>query len=110
MKGRFVLDKNGFIWHRQAGYVHKRHAKTASRLTRLKRLKPLHHAYATKMIKLGFRDKFWADPDPAEVPGFGDQRPRVLPKRRNADPDLRQDFGDPALRQSYKPPPRDKRW
>ncbi len=106
MQGRFVLDRNGAIWHKQGGYVHKRHTKRASRLTRLKRWKPLYGAYARKMIKLGFRTKYWAQPDPQDVPGFSEGAPLRRPLRHSAVPDLRQDVGDPALRQSYKPPGR----
>lgn len=110
MNGRFVMDKNGAIWHKQAGYVHKRYVKTASRLTRLKRIKPLYQAFATKMIKVGFRNKYWSDPDPNEVPGFFNPATYKAPKRHNATPSLDPTYGDPALRQSYRPPIRNKPW
>lgn len=107
LQGRFVLDRNGAIWHKQGGYVHKRYAKTASRLTRLKRWKPLYGAYARKLVKLGFRERYWAPPEPADVPGF-QKRGGAAAVRRCADADLRPDYGNPALRQSYRPPARGK--
>ncbi|KXZ53605.1 hypothetical protein GPECTOR_6g522 [Gonium pectorale] len=113
MLGRFVMDRNGAVWHRQANYRHHRHSKRASRLTRLKRWKPLAAAYAAKFRKIGFREKYWAAALPEEVPGSHDAgpgrrrtQPARPPPRRSAVPKLDQTWGDPALRQSWKPPPR----
>jgi hypothetical protein len=48
----------------QANYRHQRHSKRASQLTRLKRWKPLAPAYASKLHKLGFKERYWAPPNP----------------------------------------------
>lgn len=77
-----MVDKNNAIWHKTAGLGANRYAKSSSRLTRLKRLQPLHHAYAAKLIKLGFRNRFWAEPDPRDVPGF--EAPGPQRRRRDA--------------------------
>lgn len=86
------------IWHKQANSSHSKYGKTASRLTRLKRLKPLAPAFARKFKKLGFKSRYWLEPDPQLVPGFhGPTGYRPQP-RHNAEPDLRPDVGDVALR------------
>ncbi|KAG2490786.1 hypothetical protein HYH03_010708 [Edaphochlamys debaryana] len=105
--GRFVVDRNGTVWHRQANYRHQRHDKTASQLTRLKRWKPLYSAFASKLKKVGFKERYWAPPDATDVPGF-EPRFKAPLKRRSAVPALNQTTGDPALRQSYKPGPRQR--
>ncbi|GIL66972.1 hypothetical protein Vafri_20471 [Volvox africanus] len=111
LQGRFVVDRNGVIWHRQANYRHKRYCKSASQLTRLKRWKPLAGAYASKLLRLGFRERYWAPPDPQDVPGYHEQPGGVKVQykerhRRSAVPELNQTTGDPSLRQSWKVPPR----
>ncbi|KAG2442137.1 hypothetical protein HYH02_009625 [Chlamydomonas schloesseri] len=106
--GRFVTDRNGIIWHRQANYRHARHAKSASQLTRLKRWKPLAPAFAAKLRKLGFAERYWAQPDPQDVPGFHNPRGRVERPRRSAVPDLDPTTGEPALRQKWQPPNRQR--
>ncbi|GFR44132.1 hypothetical protein Agub_g5296 [Astrephomene gubernaculifera] len=109
LQGRFVVDRNDVIWHRQANYRHARYAKTASQLTRLKRWKPLAAAYAAKLHKVGFRSRYWAAPNPQEVPGFHDPSGKdTRQRRRSAVPALNQTTGDPALRQSWKTPNRQK--
>ncbi|GLC34428.1 hypothetical protein PLESTB_000729800 [Pleodorina starrii] len=109
--GRFVVDRNGVVWHRQANFRHQRFCKSASNLTRLKRWKPLASAYASKLLRLGFNERYWARPDPQDVPGFHEQPggvrvPYTERRRRSAVPDLNQTTGDPSLRQSWKVPPR----
>eukprot|EP00798_Chlamydomonas_sp_ICE-L_P027015 gene27015-2241_t len=96
MVGRYILDRNGTIWHKQANSSHKRNAKSASQVTRLKRLKPLYSTFAKKFKKVGFNRKFWIDPRPQDVPGFHGLGPasRV---RHNAKPDKRDKIGDRAL-------------
>ena len=49
------------LW--QANYRHQRHLKRASQLTRLKRWKPLAPAFASKLRKLGFKERYWAPPN-----------------------------------------------
>ncbi|MEW5311793.1 MAG: hypothetical protein WDW38_003479 [Sanguina aurantia] len=97
MVGRYVLDRNGTIWHKQTGYRHKRYNKSASHLTRLKRWKPLFATYAAKFKKLGFKRKYWQDPDPNDVPGF-QEGPRPALKKWSGIEDRRRWLGDPALR------------
>lgn len=46
MLGRFVMDKNGTVWHRQSGRT-RRSKKSPGVLGRLARLKPLHNTYAS---------------------------------------------------------------
>ncbi|GIL82967.1 hypothetical protein Vretimale_8490 [Volvox reticuliferus] len=111
LQGRFVVDRNDVIWHRQANYRHKRYCKSASQLTRLKRWKPLASSYTSKLLRLGFRERYWAPPDPQDVPGYHEQPGGVKVRykerrRRSAVPDLNQTTGDPSLRQSWKVPPR----
>lgn len=50
-----LCGPSGIIWHKQSNRGHRRHVKSAGRLTRLKRLKPLAAPYARKMNKLGFK-------------------------------------------------------
>lgn len=109
--GRFVVDRNDIVWHRQANRRHKRYSKNTSQLTRLKRWKPLASAYASKLRRLGFRERYWAPPNPQEVPGYHEQPGRVKItstelRRRSAVPELNQTTGDPSLRQSWKVPGR----
>nr|8A22_AC Chain AC, bL35m [Polytomella magna]8APN_AC Chain AC, bL35m [Polytomella magna]8APO_AC Chain AC, bL35m [Polytomella magna] len=101
--GRFIVDRNNVVWHRQANRNRNRHKKTAGALTRLKRWKPLHKAYAKKLLKLGFKRRFWTDPDPQMVPGFFDPSKYKPRERLNGKPNLRPDIGCPALRQSQRP-------
>lgn len=68
--GRFVIDREGIIWHRPANSSHGRHHKTSSQMSRLKRLTPLAPAFASKLRKLGFDRRYWQDPDPATLPGY----------------------------------------
>ncbi|EFJ48576.1 hypothetical protein VOLCADRAFT_120847 [Volvox carteri f. nagariensis] len=68
--GRFVVDRNGVVWHRQANFRHQRYCKSASQLTRLKRWKPLASAYANKLRRLGFSERYWAPPDPQDETGW----------------------------------------
>jgi len=99
MVGRYILDRNGVVWHKQANGHHKKHLKTASQLARLKQWKPLYSKYASKFKKLGFARKYWADPDPRDVPGFHVPagKPYVPRPRHKAVADLREKFGDVAL-------------
>lgn len=69
-------------------------------MTRLKRLKPLAPMFARKLRKLGFKRRFWLDPDARMVPGFHTTSMLKQLPRHNADPDLRRFVGDPALRAS----------
>ncbi|KAG1661149.1 hypothetical protein FOA52_002524 [Chlamydomonas sp. UWO 241] len=97
MVGRFIRDRNGAIWHQQANSSHRRHSKSSGQQGRLARLKPLATAYASKLRKLGFKRKYWLDPDARMVPGFH-KGPLTPLARHSSDPDLRDKIGDPALR------------
>ena len=97
MVGRFILDRNGVVWHKQANSSHKRHAKSSNQLTRLKRWKPLDQTVAAKFKKLGFDRKFWIDPRPQDVPGFHSVGPTAPTPRHKSQPDKRKRLGDPAL-------------
>ncbi|KAF5825822.1 hypothetical protein DUNSADRAFT_6688 [Dunaliella salina] len=100
MIGRFVMDRNGVVWHKQANRASKRYAKSKGTLQRLKRWKALHHTEAAKFRKLpGVREKlrYWAPPDPNAVPGFGGDGPYRAPPRKKAKADRRPYVGDPAL-------------
>mmetsp|Transcript_24783 Transcript_24783/g.67547 ORF Transcript_24783/g.67547 Transcript_24783/m.67547 type:complete len:246 (-) Transcript_24783:761-1498(-) len=100
MIGRFVMDRNGVVWHKQANRASKRYAKSKGTLQRLKRWKALHHTEASKFRRLpGVREKlrYWAPPDPNAVPGFGGDGPYRAPPRKKAKADRRPYVGDPAL-------------
>jgi len=43
MLGRFVMDRNGVVWHKQANRASKRYGKAHGTLTKLKRWKALHN-------------------------------------------------------------------
>ncbi|GAX81859.1 hypothetical protein CEUSTIGMA_g13879.t1 [Chlamydomonas eustigma] len=99
MVGRFIMDRDGVIWHKQANRVRHRHSKTSGTLTRLKRLKPLSTGFAKKLKKIGFKRKYWQDPEPEMVPGFHSKTSGFRHRPRfDATPDLRDKVGDPALR------------
>ncbi len=98
MVGRFVMDRNGVVWHKQANRGSKRHVRSAGTLGRLARWKALHPAYAAKLRKLpGVRQtlKYWQAPDARSVPGFEGAAPHVPPPRWRAEPDKAR---DPALK------------
>ncbi|KAL6761126.1 hypothetical protein V8C86DRAFT_3132038 [Haematococcus lacustris] len=100
MKGRFVMDRNGTVWHKQANRNSHRHYKSSTALDRLRRLKPLPRTMAANFRRLpGVKQalKYWADPVPSMVPGFEGGAVGFPPRRRDSVNKKMDGTGDPAL-------------
>ncbi|GFH11087.1 uncharacterized protein HaLaN_06523 [Haematococcus lacustris] len=100
MKGRFVMDRNGTVWHKQANRNSHRHYKSSAALDRLRRLKPLPRTMAANFRRLpGVKQalKYWADPVPSMVPGFEGGAAGFPPRRRDSVNKKMDGTGDPAL-------------